>query len=169
MPRPGRSTAVRSPAGERARRRGGRRRRRGSLLHCSALLALGSPLGARCAEKKERGEEREEGGANEIGFQESGGGRRFCSPENHEQPSDLIQRCRLIGPLSAQAGEGVRPLSRPRPRLRPGRGGERGKRPRGRGPWAALPFSVDTGKARAQFQFFLFPGKLKIQIGSKEK
>ena len=71
--------------------------------------------------------------------------------------------------LLAQAGARARPLSRPRPRLRPGRGGERGTVPRGRGPWAALPFWADTGKARAHFRFFLFPGKLKIQIGSKEK
>jgi len=67
-PRPGRSTAACSPAGEHARRRGGRRRRRGSLLTPARC-----PLnGCGCAEveRRESGERRERraGGEWPLGF-----------------------------------------------------------------------------------------------------
>ena len=69
-PRPGRSTAARSPAGERARRRGGRRRRRGSLL----ALAVEAPRSVTAAaglsgEKRAvRRRERESEGRMALGF-----------------------------------------------------------------------------------------------------
>ena len=54
--------------------------------------------------------------------------RVFCSAEGGSQPSDSIRRPgrgrRPSGPQPAQEGAGGWPDSRPRPRLRPGRGGE---------------------------------------------
>ena len=142
------------------------------MARCSLPLDVLSVAAAALRKREERAasEEREGQGANEArvfpGRAASGFFNCAKSTRSRRSPSDGSDRA---GWLSAQAAARARPNSRPRPRLRPGRGGERGKRPRGRGPWAALPFSVDTGKARAQFRFFLFPGKLKIQIGSKEK
>ena len=57
-PRPGRSTAARSPTGERARRRGGRRRRRG-LLSSLAVEAPRSVSAAAGLSGEERGAKRE--------------------------------------------------------------------------------------------------------------
>lgn len=80
-PRPGRLTAVRSPAWERVRRRGGQRRRLGSLLVLIVVCSVALCSTARCCCAEERqvhGEERERG-KNRMapGFQGSRCGRRF--------------------------------------------------------------------------------------------
>ena len=69
------------------------------------------------------------------------------------RPSDVIRRRSAIGPNSAQVGASVGPLSWPRPRLRPGRGGARGK-----GVWVVSrgPFQAETVKSKSRVFFSFF-------------
>jgi hypothetical protein len=90
-----------------------------------------------------------------------GGG--FCSRENHSPPSDSDERPRFIlscfGPNTAQAGARARLNSRPRPRLRPGRGGraERACTAMGRG----LPcYFGPKEQVQKRMSFFLFPANI---------
>ena len=119
-PRPGRSTAVRSPAGERARRRGGRRRRQGSTD--SPLESLGAAVAALRKERKRAAKT------------ESGEGRMALGFKGAAAVAVLILRCArtAVGwrgtaemewaksqPRRARGRAGH---CRPRPRLRPGCG-----------------------------------------------
>ena len=70
------------------------------------------------------------------------------------------------GRIAAQAGERAAALCQPRPTLRPG-----WQLARAEAMGRADLLSV-LGRERQNepaFSFFLFPGKLKMQIGSKEK
>ena len=98
-PRSGHSTAARSPAGERARRRGGRQRRQGSTD--SPLESLGAALAAL---RKESGEDREWRRPNGARVQGRRCGRRFCSCDARGWPSDRRERLRSIGPTRGPGG-----------------------------------------------------------------
>ena len=106
-PRPGRSTAARSPTGERARRRGGRRRRRG-LLSSLAVEASRSVSAAAGLSGEERGakRERERAKPNEPRVQGEAPAGGFCSGETTGQPSDPIQRLGFAGPALGPGGNG---------------------------------------------------------------
>ena len=71
-------------------------------------------------------EERKVENENDLGFSPGSAASGFYPSETVGRPSDVIRRRSAIGPNSAQAGASVGPLSWPRPRLRPGCGGERG-------------------------------------------
>ena len=102
-PRPGRSTAARSPAGERARRRGGRQRRQGSTD--SPLESLGAAFAAL---RKESGEDREWRRPNGARVQGRRGGRRFDPPMRaHSRRMERNGRDG-VGQVAAQAGARTR-------------------------------------------------------------
>ena len=120
-PRPGRSTAVRSPAGERARRRGGRRRRRGSLL-ALAVVARRSVL-LRGGKREKRATKIESGeGQMALGFKGAAAVAGFVPAMRSDGRRIGANGRDQMGQLAAQAGARTRKLCRPRPRLRPGCG-----------------------------------------------
>ena len=132
----------------------------GGAMDARSLAARSVALASLLCEV-ERGEsgeeERESKQQNELGFRDSQPRRRLL----YRPISQLGRRMQTDGAdspgrLSAQAGARARPNSWPRPRLRPGRGGERGKRPRGRGPWAALPFWAERAVQKRMSFFFFF-------------
>ena len=100
-----------------------------------------------------------------LGFGGRGRGRGFVLPIRARDRPIRTNGADQPGCLSAQAGEGVRPLSWPRPGCGLG-AGERAGRARaavGRG-----PFQAETVKRKSPVLFF-FSGKLNMQIGSREK
>ena len=108
-PWPGRSMAACSPAGERARRRGGRRWRRGPARSRRRLLFVGL---VRLREQKGEGKW-------ELGFRPSRPGH-FDRPEWPLSRRSSADGGDCAGGIATQAGCAAAALCRPRPTLRPG-------------------------------------------------